>query len=769
MNEWPATIASLVLIVWCSVAVAALGAVSPEIAQKVQAEGTVRVIVRLDVQISPEGTLSTSETVELQRSAISFAQSFLLAELAGTRHRVTRRFRTIPFLAMEVERDALAVLETSSFVLGVGEDFLAEPSLAQSAPLVEADQAWVAGFDGAGWSVAILDTGVDTLHPFLAGKVVEEACFSLNGNCPDGSTEQIGPGAGLPCTYAVSGCRHGTHVAGIAAGQGDNFSGVGRGADLIAIQVFSRFTGADCSGQGEDPCARAFFSDITAALEHVYGLGASLQIASVNMSLGGGRFTSQESCNATLAATKAAIDNLRSFDIATVASSGNDGFIDALSAPACISTAVSVGATTKSDSIISFSNSASFLSLLAPGVSIFSSLSNGEFGVRSGTSMAAPHVAGAWGILRQASPASTVSDVLNALQSTGLPLTDPRNGVTVSRIQILQALNSIGGPVNLVVSPTIIQAGGTLTAAWNGIAAPTSSDWIGLYQAGAEDTAFMDWVYVSCSKSTASAEASGSCPFVLPGNLAEGTYELRLFADNGFTRLATSNAFSVTTGNGEPILTVSPTSIPAGATVTATWSGIAAPSSSDWIGLFVPGAADTEFIEWLYVSCSKTRGNPQASGSCSFTLPSSLVPGNYELRLLANNGFARVATSNAFTVTAGNGSPSLTVSPSSISAGGTVTASWSGIAAPSLSDWIGLFTPGASDTAFIEWIYVSCSKTRGSPQASGACSFIVPASLGSGDYELRLLANDGFTRLATSNLVTVSSGEVVVSGQARAR
>jgi subtilisin len=362
MKEWPATIASLALIIWCSAAVVALGAVPPEIAQKVQAEGTVRVIVRLDVQISPEGRLDTLQAVEIQRAAISFAQSFLLAELAGTRHRVIRRFRTIPFLAMEIERDALAVLETSPFVLGVGEDFLAAPSLAQSAPLVEADRAWAAGFDGTGWTVAILDTGVDNGHPFLAGKVVEEACFSFNSSCPDGSTEQIGPGAGIPCTYAPRACQHGTHVAGIAAGQADSFSGVGRGSGLIAIQVFSRFTGADCSDQGEDPCPRARFSDITAALEHVYGLGASLQIASVNMSLGGGRFPNQSSCDAAVAATKAAIDNLRSFDIATVVSSGNDGFIDALSAPSCISTAVSVGATTNTDSIVFFSNAAPFLS-----------------------------------------------------------------------------------------------------------------------------------------------------------------------------------------------------------------------------------------------------------------------------------------------------------------------------------------------------------------------------------------------------------------------
>jgi subtilisin family serine protease len=411
--------------------------------------------------------------------------------------------------------------------------------------LVEADQAWALGFDGIDWAVAVLDTGVDSGHRFLTGKVVDEACFSGNGSCPDGNTTQIGPGSGIPCTYAARGCQHGTHVAGIAAGQGHRFSGVARGASLISIQVFSRFTGAICNSQGEDPCALSFISDQIAGIEHVFGLAAGLQIASVNMSLGGGTFTSQESCDAANGARKAAIDNLRSLEIATIAAAGNDGFTDSLNAPACISTVVSVGSTTKSDSISSFSNSAPFLSLLAPGSSIRSSLPNGKFGVLSGTSMATPHVAGAWAILKQSSPEATVSELLATLRMTGLPLTDPRNDVTVSRIQILQALNSLRSPVTLIVSPTEIQAGGTLTATWNGIVSPSPTDWIGFYQSEADDMAFIDRVYVSCSDTPDNPAASGSCPFLVP-ETAPDTYELRLFADDGFTRLAASNTFTVT-------------------------------------------------------------------------------------------------------------------------------------------------------------------------------------------------------------------------------
>jgi uncharacterized delta-60 repeat protein len=100
-------------------------------------------------------------------------------------------------------------------------------------------------------------------------------------------------------------------------------------------------------------------------------------------------------------------------------------------------------------------------------------------------------------------------------------------------------------PAVLAVSPTVITAGGTVTATWIGITIPTSTDWIGLYVPGASNTDFIDWIYISCSKTPGSAQASGSCPFVVPASLAPGTYELRLFANDGFTLLATSNAFTV--------------------------------------------------------------------------------------------------------------------------------------------------------------------------------------------------------------------------------
>ena len=210
-----------------------------------------------------------------------------------------------------------------------------------------------------------------------------------------------------------------------------------------------------------------------------------------------------------------------------------------------------------------------------------------------------------------------------------------------------------GAGATVSVNVTTIAPGGTLTIEWSGIASPTGTDWIGLYQPGAPNTAFVDWIYVSCSKTPTSGRASGSCSFVVPFGLPPGTYELRLLANDAYTVLATSNAFSVNGGTDQPTFTVSPASVPAGGTLAANWSGIAAPSPTDWIGLYQPGAENTAFLEWVYVSCSRSSGGPQFSGTCPFVVPVAVSPGTYELRLLANDGFTVLGISNVFTITSG--------------------------------------------------------------------------------------------------------------------
>ncbi len=435
-------------------------------------EGTVRVILRVTPPpelvdgFGLESNIRAPDGITRQRQAITRKQQRLLTRVSQKHAATAKRFDFIPYMALEVDSDEFSALAASPDLELIQEDSVVYPTLIQSVPLIGGIGGSFGGYTGSGQNVAILDTGVDGAHPFLAGKVVSEACYSTTYSpyaitplCPNGQETMIGSGAGVNCSGALPGCYHGTHVAGIAAGANAGFSGVAKDAGIIAIQLFSRSDSASYCG-GTAPCIMAFDSDIIAGLGRVYALKESYRIAAVNMSLGGGLYSGN--CDEDEAATKAAIDALRSVGIATVIAGGNDASSTKISYPACISSAISVGATTKSDSVASYSNSASLLNLLAPGSSIYSSLPGAGYGYLSGTSMATPHVAGAWAVLKSAKPTATVTELLNALISTALPITDSRNHLVKPRIRLNAAVVSLLPPPTLRSTDPVDGATGVL-------------------------------------------------------------------------------------------------------------------------------------------------------------------------------------------------------------------------------------------------------------------------------------------------------------------
>jgi subtilisin family serine protease len=694
---------------------------------QVERQGLARVIVELDVLNGdrPEPSLAAAVAADRRRD-IAAAQARVITRLAGRAHRVTRRYERAPYLALEVSAEALDQLEVAGLdVTRIFEDTLVFPSLSESVPLVQGDQAWLANLDGAGQTIAIIDSGVDAPHPFLSGKIVDEACYSANtpglseSLCPNGAEEDLGPGAGAPC-QGFEACLHGTHVAGIAAGNGSGagvpFSGVARAAQLMAIQAFSRIIDSTSCG-GAAPCLGAWDSDLIAGLERVYARRSSQSFASVNMSLGGGRFTAP--CDDL--PYKPTIDNLRAAGIASVIASGNSAYQDALSAPGCVSSAVSVGSTSKTDVISFFGNRAWFLALVAPGESIMSSVPGGGYRAFSGTSMATPHVAGAWAVIKQAIPTAGVDGVLSALQATGAPVTGIFGGAPELRIRIYRALGALGGVTNPAPSATSLSPdhaiGGSAltlevigsgfvdgaTVRWNGADRPTT--------------------VVNTTRLRASIPASDT---QTPGIAQVSAF---MAAPGGGT--SASLPFTIAPG---PALSVAATTVNPGepATVTLT-NGLG--NANDWLAFAATGAADNTFLRWTYVGAGVTTR--------TWTVTAPTTAGTYEFRFYPNGGYTRMATSPAITVpVVDNRVPSLTaLSPASAIGAGpgfTLTVSGSGFVSGSTVRWTGVnrTTTFVSATQLRAQIPASDIATPGSasvtvfsPQPGGGTSGSLPFTI----------------------------------------
>jgi subtilisin family serine protease len=408
--------------------------------------GEVALIVRFD-EIGPPMPTLPPQAQEARIAAIAAVRERLLADLNGWGPlENVKRFEYTPHVALTTNARVIGVLEHHPLALEVVEDELSAPTLAETIPLIHANTAaWASGYTGAGQLVAILDSGVAKTHPFLLNKVVSEACYSTTSTtykstslCPGGQNSTAS-GSGVNCS-GISGCDHGTHVAGIAAGKdaGTGYSGVAKDAQVVAIQVFSRFDNPTYCGSST-PCILSFNSDQMLALQRVYALRTSatpLAIASANMSLGGGKYTANCDTNSL----KSYVDNLRSVGTAVAIATGNDGYTNAISAPACISTAISVGSTCDTsgsycsgvNAVAGYSNIASFVSLLAPGSIVTSSVPGGGYASWHGTSMATPHVAGAWALKKQQAPTASVDSILADFRATGVTVNDTRTGGSVT-------------------------------------------------------------------------------------------------------------------------------------------------------------------------------------------------------------------------------------------------------------------------------------------------------------------------------------------------
>ena len=429
-----------------------------------QGRAAVIVALRLPRALRAEGELTDAE-VTAQRGAIRKAQDEVLAAVGSAKVSAMWRYQYIPHVALHADTAALTALVASPAVLLVAEDRLGKMTLPATLPyigMLPVDRVFRTTSGGAGFSVAVLDSGVDPTHPAFTGKIIAEACFGTNGPvvgggtarsiCPGGAEVSTDAGSAVPCNGL--GCDHGTGMAGIAAGrpvQGSDIRGIAPDASIIAIQVMTEVSGTP--GCTDNPCGAPQERDVARALEHVQSLSGTHRIAAVNIStLFGTAMRPNEPCDDDFPLTRDAVNNLRSFGIPVVASAGNDGRSAAfLVAPACISTVMSVGYTKRfplPEEVGVASSSASYLTMLAPAAPLtfhttmpqrFKSLPD------AGTSGAAALVSGVWAVVRSAVPNRSFIEYFNALATSGPPIQDPRNGVTKYRLQVDAAIEMLTG------------------------------------------------------------------------------------------------------------------------------------------------------------------------------------------------------------------------------------------------------------------------------------------------------------------------------------
>ena len=347
----------------------------------------------------------------------------VLGRLGGAGLETIHDFSHLPMILLRCRSPhALSFLVAQSEVLAVYENNPIELHLAESLPLVGQPETYASGYGGRGASVVVIDTGVDYTR----------AAF--------GSCTAPGSPAGCRVVYSADIATqdnslddngHGTNVAGIAAG-------IAPEASIIALDVFTGGSSTDAL--------------VLAAINWAIANQGNYNIAAINMSLGNGLKYTQPCDSIYTNPYVAPVADARTAGILTVASSGNNGYLDGISAPACTPGVISVGAvydanlgglawssctdyTTAANKVVCFSNSADFLTILAPGALITAA------GITmGGTSQAAPHVAGAVAVLRSAYPELTLDETVNRLTATGMPITDPRNSIERPRLNLYDAV-----------------------------------------------------------------------------------------------------------------------------------------------------------------------------------------------------------------------------------------------------------------------------------------------------------------------------------------
>lgn len=275
-------------------------------------------------------------------------------------------------------------------------------------PSIAAEKGWTVSKGDEGVIIAVLDTGVQSNHPDLKGKLIQGTNIVNTGSAPD---DDVG---------------HGTHVTGIigaSVNNGEGVAGVSWYNKIMPVKVL------DSSGAGS---TYSVAQGIIWAVDH----GAKV----INMSLG--NYAQAEFLHDAI---KYAYER----DVVLIAASGNDN-TQRPGYPAAYPEVFAVAATNNNKEKASFSNYGDYIDVAAPGDSIASTYPGSQYAALSGTSMASPHVAALAGLIRSVNPDLTNEEVMEVMRVSARDLGDEGKDIYFGYGEIdldkaLHAATSYGG------------------------------------------------------------------------------------------------------------------------------------------------------------------------------------------------------------------------------------------------------------------------------------------------------------------------------------
>lgn len=483
------------------------------------------------------------------------------------------------------------------------------------------DSNYHTDFDGSGVTAFVIDTGVLNTHNEFGGRASSGYDFVDND-------------------YDATDCNgHGTHVAGTVGGA---TYGVAKNVNLVGVRVLN------CSGSGSN-------SGVIAGINWVKNNASGPAVA--NMSLGGG--ASQATDDAVNAAVAAGVT--------FVVAAGNDNSSACNYSPARAINAITVGSTTSNDSRSSFSNFGTCLDIYAPGSSITSAWynSNSATNTISGTSMAAPHVAGVAALYLDENPNLSPAQVTNLLttRATSGKVTDAKTG-SPNKLLFSLASDDGGCGNNCPVDETPLQnnvgvaiSGATGSATYYYIDVPVNAASLGINLAGGSGDAD---IYVSQGQkpTTTSYQCrpyqngnNESCNFTTP---TAGRWYVMVQGYNNYANAQLTASYNLNGGgnctdancltNGVPVTNLS------GATATEKLYKIVVPANSQLNIATSGGTGDVD----LYVKAGTPPTTtsydcrPYKNGnneSCSITVTQA---GTYHVMLRAYSSYSGLQLSASY-------------------------------------------------------------------------------------------------------------------------